>query len=45
MSQFNLSDIQSSSLLLSSDSFDEVSGIVATMKDEGGDQALDGLVL
>jgi hypothetical protein len=45
MSQFNLSDIQSSTLLLSSDSLDEVLDVVLSLIQTEGPDGLTGLTL
>lgn len=45
MSQFNLSDIQSSTLLMSSDSLDEVLEVVQSLIKTEGPDGLTGLTL
>jgi hypothetical protein len=45
MSQFNLSDIQSSTLLLSSDSLDEVLDVVQSLIQAEGQDGVTGLTL
>lgn len=45
MSQFNLSDIQSSTVLYTSDSVSEMTDVVRTLIDQDGSEALDGLSL